>query len=595
MPNRFRGTCCFFAFCATLILGEWSVCRAGGGPENVFVVVNSEVPDSKTIANYYCQLRNIPGVNVLQLPWAPKPIMKVDQFRNQFLPVIFNAIADRKLENQIDYIVYSAGFPYAVNIEPDVDGTPNAQIGPLGSLTGMTYLYQLVQNKDRTYYQWMTEREAPGQVIRTNYYASVDPRMLLTRGFEGRRAWLANGQADSLPGLKTRSYMLSTMLGYTAGNRGNSLEEVISYLQRSALADGTKPSGTIYLEQNEDVRSTTRHAVFPLVVEGLSQLGVKAEIEERIVPYKKKDVMGTVVGKATFDWGKYLNRIMPGAICEHLTSFGGVLQNGGGGNQTPLTEFLRYGAAGASGTVTEPYALQPKFPHPFIHIHYARGCSLAEAFYQSVSSPYQLLIVGDPLCRPWANLPVVSLDGIRPNDRVGGTVSVTPQADSSVSVQMFRLYVDGRLIGDIRPGQAFDMDTTKLADGYHELRVVGIEASAIESQGRAIVPFHVANADHKMTCELDSDSPTLGSQVTLQVTAPGARTVVVYHGRLPLAAMKRSRGTITIDTKHLGMGPVELTVVASNSKGNPSDVWYSEPVRLHVYPPPLLPASVASP
>ena len=40
-----------------------------------------------------------------------------------------------------------------------------------------------------------------------------------------------------------------------------------------------------------------------------------------------------------------------------------------------------------------------------IQVHYARGCSLAEAFYQSVYAPYQLMIVGDPLCRPWANIP----------------------------------------------------------------------------------------------------------------------------------------------------------------------------------------------
>ena len=75
--------------------------------------------------------------------------------------------------------------------------------------------------------------------------------------------------------------------------------------------------------------------------------------------------------------------------------------------QTPLSEFLRYGAAGASGTVIEPYAIPEKFPSPQIHVHYARGCTLAEAYYQSVHGPAQFLIVGDPLCRPWATIPVV--------------------------------------------------------------------------------------------------------------------------------------------------------------------------------------------
>ena len=68
----------------------------------------------------------------------------------------------------------------------------------------------------------------------------------------------------------------------------------------------------------------------------------------------------------------------------------------------PLTDLIRHGAAGASGTVAEPYAIAAKFPSPFIHVHYVRGASMVEAFYQSVSGPYQLLIVGDPLCRPWS-------------------------------------------------------------------------------------------------------------------------------------------------------------------------------------------------
>jgi len=113
-----------------------------------------------------------------------------------------------------------------------------------------------------------------------------------------------------------------------------------------------------------------------------------------------------MVGKSDFNWPASGSTILPGAICEHLTSLGGVMVENGG--QTPLSEFIRNGAAGASGTVTEPYAIQAKFPDPFLHVHYVKGCTLAEAFYQSVRGPYQLLIVGDPLCRPWARIPQVT-------------------------------------------------------------------------------------------------------------------------------------------------------------------------------------------
>jgi len=72
---------------------------------------------------------------------------------------------------------------------------------------------------------------------------------------------------------------------------------------------------------------------------------------------------------------------LPGAIAESLTSYGGHFDHGG---QTKLTEFLRHGAAGSSGAVQEPWSIQAKFPVPLLHAYYADGCSLAEAFYQSI-------------------------------------------------------------------------------------------------------------------------------------------------------------------------------------------------------------------
>lgn len=198
---------------------------------------------------------------------------------------------------------------------------------------------------------------------------------------------------------KGESYLLSTVLGVTRG-RGNTVDEVIANLTRSVKADGTRPTGTIYLMTNSNVRSTTRHRLFKSVATTLKKLGVKAEVVKGTIPIKKSDVAGAVIGTASFDWKKSESQILPGAICEHLTSYGGVLRKNAG--QTPLTDLIRHGAAGASGTVAEPYAIAAKFPSPFIHVHYFRGASMVEAFYQSVSGPYQLLIVGDPLCRPWS-------------------------------------------------------------------------------------------------------------------------------------------------------------------------------------------------
>jgi hypothetical protein len=262
-------------------------------------------------------------------------------------------------------------------------------------------------------------------------------------GFRSRDRWNERGERVSEGG---RRYMLSTMLAVTSG-RGTSVADAVKLLRDTVSAETpTAPirEGTVYYVKNGDVRSRTREWGFASAVESLKKLGVKAEIVDGTLPPKKDDVAGAMIGIADFDWPQSESRILPGAIVEHLTSFGGVMREHSG--QTPLSAFLKHGAAGASGTVTEPYAIQAKFPSPFIHVHYARGATLAEAFYQSVQGPYQLLIVGDPLCAPWKQ------EAARAELPGDAKSNANPPADPLAPP-----------FGD--PVAAVDIDESKLSDG----------------------------------------------------------------------------------------------------------------------------------
>ena len=50
-----------------------SAALAGGGPENVLLLVNANSDASKTIANHYIHWRQIPASNVLYLDWKGVP------------------------------------------------------------------------------------------------------------------------------------------------------------------------------------------------------------------------------------------------------------------------------------------------------------------------------------------------------------------------------------------------------------------------------------------------------------------------------------------------------------------------------------------
>lgn len=584
--------------------------RAGGGPENVLVVVNSESPASMAIANQYAALRRIPANNMLYLAWDPKAdTTDINTFRQKILTPVLSAIGRGHAPGQIDCVAYSADFPWSVQLDADVkrleatlqkeasefaakdskdEKGPGekpakkppaveqviAGFKPVGSLTGLTYLWEGVMTGDpRAYANW-----------RTNWYfrrPAAGEKAPASLAFKFADSFGPTGEVQK-PGIQGRRYLLSVMLGVTAG-RGNTPAEVLAYLHRNVRADGSKPGGNIYFMKNGDVRSRTRQPLFPAAVEELKLLGVGAEILDGEMPKDKKDVQGAMLGSASFDWKSSHSTILPGAICEHFTSYGGIMTANYG--QTPLSEFLRYGAAGASGTVTEPYAIAEKFPTAMLQVHYARGCTLAEAFYQSVAGPYQLLIVGDPLCRPWANIPEVTVAGVKPGDHVQGALRLQPAAKmpGQATVDHFELSVDGVKLAACKTTGAFDLDTAILIDGYHELRVTAIEAGSIQSQGTAVIPITTANHGRKISLAVSPRNGALRFGQTLSITAeaPGCITIGIAQGTRWVGKIAGSKGEVEIGAARLGLGPVRLQVMGVGD-GQVKSNALSAPIELMV-------------
>ena len=97
---------------------------------------------------------------------------------------------------------------------------------------------------------------------------------------------------------------------------------------------------------------------------------------------------------------------VPGALADHLTSFGGRLDGEGG--QMSALAWIDAGATASYGTVSEPCARVQKFPHPqLLLLHYLQGSTAIEAYWKSVAWPAQGLFIGEPLAAPFARgLPV---------------------------------------------------------------------------------------------------------------------------------------------------------------------------------------------
>ncbi|MCL4202698.1 MAG: tetratricopeptide repeat protein [Pirellulaceae bacterium] len=673
-----------------LLVSGWRtpLLLAGGGPENVAVVVNADSFASLAVANAFVAGRKIPSGNLIYLPLGDLPdfeTVDVATFRQRILRPALETLDARGLAPQIDCLVYSADIPYAVRVAGDLGDRKLPQVlTPTASVNGLTYLYALalaeqpeymnlginfyarlplrvpvadtqawtddqreqyqqavkllndkqyaealemfgalVEAHPRAAHLWYNRAcalarldrldeaiEALKRAVENGWndarHARADEdlaalngredflellkrldaqstRLRPTLGFRSAIGWSPEGQP--VPPDAGMRYLLSTMLSVTSG-RGLSVSEAIANLERSAKANSTFPEGTIYLMENGDIRSRTRQPMFAETTAMLQALGVRAEVVQGTLPKDRSDVMGLVAGSATFDWPGSGSSILPGAICEHLTSTGGVMVERGG--QTPLSEFLRHGAAGASGTVTEPYAIAAKFPLPFLHAHYAQGCSLAEAFYQSVAGPYQLLIVGDPLCAPWARRPTVHVPELAQPLR--GTIQFTPTADApeGKAIGRFDLFVDGVRRAVCRAGDTLGLDTSLLPDGPHELRLVAVVEDAIQTQAHAIWQANIDNHGRRLELKATGgDAATVGQRIALRAAMDGATAIELIHqGRL-LERIEAPQGEFTVDTAVLGLGTARLTAIARSESDGPVAA-VSAPVTVQVERPKAL-------
>jgi uncharacterized protein (TIGR03790 family) len=535
--------------------------NAGGGPQNVAVVVNPDDPDSLAIANYYIELRQIPPTNVFYISWRPDLNATTGvQFRDRLLKPLLAEIDKRSLREQIQFLTFSSGFPYMVDCAPLFPGEQfPPQARPVISITAAGFFYQHLQDANLAMFG----------VAANEYFSPAVNGVTTSRAF-----------AISSKGNSTAKHFLCTALGVTLGH-GNTGSEITACLRRAKEADGKKPRGTIYYMQSKDVRSRVRQGEYPAAVRELASLGVKAAVLPGVAPPNKQDVAGLTTGAANVDLKGSGSRLLPGALVDNLTSAGGqMLIRREGNPQTRISEYIRQGAAGASGAVVEPYAIAQKFPSAALHVHYARGCSLAEAYYQSIQAPFHLLILGDPLCQPCAVGAGVAVAGITPDQSLSGTIPAIPSARYSDArkAQRFELYIDGRRTESIEPGQSFSVNTTGLADGWHDLRIVAIDNTPIEVQGAWIAAVEVKNGADTLELRINGPSRVAPSGlVELQVRSTASADSHVVHNGRRLATAKGGSGLVTIEAKTLGKGRVHLWAEQTGGAGS-----RSKPVTIEI-------------
>lgn len=366
-------------------------------PNEVAIIINSDNSVSSSIGNAYKTARGIPTANVITVALGNSSFVTASTFNTVRTSIL------SQLPSGVQAIAFAGEKPFVVRNNTTDTCTSGAH-------TCMSITAALAMGYSTSH---TTNASSGGTSTQTatSYYLS-----------------------DSLTPRTSYSFIPTMMLA------GRTASEGQTFINQGLAADNTypNPSGSVFAIQTTDHnRSDARRSDMSTIVPGLFIAGnqpVSNYIDNYCAytgcgDYQYGGYTGNYITGQTViayhtgaDWVPSINTntIKPGAVGEHVTSFGGYLQDSSTSNdgstyrkndvdQMPITQWLQYGFVASAGTVQEPWCggcsyggLADKFPivSEFWKRYYT-GTPALQAYASVIKRPGQTLLVGDPLANPW--------------------------------------------------------------------------------------------------------------------------------------------------------------------------------------------------
>lgn len=334
--------------------------KVGLEPEELGVLVNKSDPLSVEIANYYVSARGIPSANVVELSFVVSgDVMDEAAFQAQ------KAIVDGALPATVQALLVTWMLPYRVSC--------------------------------------MSVTSAFALGFDTKYCNT-------TGGSCGPTASIDFFDSESVAPFADHGVRPAMMLAASDITKARVL------IDRGIASDDTHPTGDGYLVRTSDQARSVRWPEFV----GLTQSWDHPEVMQLTyidnsdgsgVDYieNETDVLFYFTGLTSVPSIDTL-QYRPGAVADHLTSFGGQVPTASG--QMSVLAWLEAGATASYGTTVEPCNYTNKFPDPRVLVPwYYRGATVLEAYWKSVAAPGEGLFVGEPLARPWRSAEIQIVDG----------------------------------------------------------------------------------------------------------------------------------------------------------------------------------------
>lgn len=307
--------------------------------DQVAVVINDAQPESVVIGAYYQTARHIPDRNMVHVRLAGAPHKLTEAAFNHLKQTIESQLGP---DVQAMVMVWTA--PYAVECNSITSAmTMGYDLGLCAHLCS--------PSKANPYFN------SPSAQPYTDFKMRLS-MLLPTDSVAEAKALIDRGVLSSFKVTASSAYQLTTE------------DQARSVRSRFFLKDGVFPRNKLTIKN-----------------------------ERRNFLDGEQDVMFYLTGFPIVPKLETI-RFLPGALADHMTSYGGDLLGGGG--QMSSLEWLRAGATASYGSVTEPCNFWQKFPNPqVLMLNYVAGASAIEAYWKSVAWPTQGVFIGEPLAAPY--------------------------------------------------------------------------------------------------------------------------------------------------------------------------------------------------
>jgi uncharacterized protein (TIGR03790 family) len=385
--------------------------------KEILVIVNRNISDSSRVGRYYCERRNVPYENILYLHLDKKPVQTIsrDGYEKWIAePVRFELLRNRT-PGQIRCLLTTYGVPVAVGRRGPLEGEEDKLKQLQNSVKRQEQkIEQLKQDDSRDKAKVADELKNSRQMLarlklqidyingrETNASVDSELSMVLAGDYELYR-WQPNKLKGDMPGLDSQTLMVSRL-------DAASCEIAMGLVDKALKAEKTGLKGIAYIDTRgmKNVK-TSAYAYYDQSLRDMALLTeVRTEMPVKVEETDKLFAPGTCPQAAIYcGWyslGKYVDAFdfVDGAVGYHIASSEATRLRDPNGAQW-CTAMLRDGIAATLGPVSEPYL--HSFPEPklfFAELY--KGTCLVETYYRTKPfNSWMLLLIGDPLYRPFA-------------------------------------------------------------------------------------------------------------------------------------------------------------------------------------------------